>query len=278
MPLKQFIKNFLLEDPKVGLVLGGGGAKGLAHIGVIKAFEENDIPISFIAGTSIGALIGGIYAAHPNVQRLEDIANQNNWQKSFEMIDFDWKTGVLKGDKIEKLIEKWLDGSSFKDLKIPLTVVSTDLLSGKEVTFDKGDLVKAIRASISVPIVFKPVKYRDYLLSDGGLSNPLPNNIAREMGANIIVSVNLDNDNFGKLSTRNMSIQNVSMRSLNIMKHHLSKRCIEDDDIIIEPNVDEIGLIGWDKFFSKKETEKMIKQGETAANKYIEEIKKRLRV
>ena len=151
-------------------------------------------------------------------------------------------------------------------------------LDGKEVTFDKGDLVKAIRASISVPIVFKPVKYRDYLLSDGGLSNPLPNNIAREMGANIIVSVNLDNDNFGKLSTRNMSIQNVSMRSLNIMKHHLSKRCIEDDDIIIEPNVDEIGLIGWDKFFSKKETEKMIKQGETAANKYIEEIKKRLRV
>ena len=216
------------QRPLVGLALGSGGVKGLAHIGVIKALEKNNIPIDFIAGSSIGALIGAHYAIHRDSKEMEEITFSTNWRTGLNLFDPTWKGGFIKGDKMEILIESWFKKSGFINLKIPLTIISTNLITGREVDITNGDIVKAVRASMSVPAVFKPVEYERQLLSDGGLSNPLPDDIARKMGADIVIAVNLDNDYFENgLNKNNLSLPGVSMRALNIMRYHLARNCLK---------------------------------------------------
>ncbi len=260
---------------KIGLALGSGGAKGLAHIGVIKVLEKNNIPIDFIAGSSIGALIGAHYALYKDVKKIEEIATETNWRTIINLFDPTLSGGLVKGDKIEKLIKSWIRNPDFNDLKIPLTVIATDLITGREINIASGDIIKAIRASLSVPAIFKPVEYDGKLLADGGLSNPLPDDIARQMGADIVIAVNLDNDYFENgLKRNNLSLPRVSIRALNIMRYHLAQNCLKTADAVIEPKVGEIGLIGWSKFFNSQETKQIIKVGEEATIKFLPRIKK----
>ena len=260
---------------KIGLALGSGGAKGLAHIGVIKVLEKNNIPIDFIAGSSIGALIGAHYALYKDVKKIEEIATETNWRTIINLFDPTLSGGLVKGDKIEKLIKSWIRNPDFNDLKIPLTVIATDLITGREINIASGDIIKAIRASLSVPAIFKPVEYDGKLLADGGLSNPLPDDIARQMGADIVIAVNLDNDYFENgLKRNNLSLARVSIRALNIMRYHLAQNCLKTADVVIEPKVGEIGLIGWSKFFDSQGTKQIIKAGEEATIKFLPPIKK----
>lgn len=260
---------------KIGLALGSGGVKGLAHIGVIKVLEQNDIPIDYIAGTSAGALIGAGYAYLKDINRIEQIALSTHWKKALVLVDPTWKSGgLIGGKKVEKLIKEWLGEIDFAKLKIPLMIIATDLISGKEISLNQGDIIKAIRASSAVPPVFKPVEYENYWLSDGGLSNPLPANIVRQMGAEIVIGVNLDSGRLSdKQNFKHTSLSKISIRALNILRSNLAKNERQLADVLIEPNVPEIGLVGWNKLFDAKQVKEIIKAGEEAAIKVLPQIK-----
>lgn len=265
---------------KIGLALGSGGVKGLSHIGVIKILAGNNIPIDYIAGSSVGALIGAGYAAYQNIEKIKNIALTHNWKTAFNLFDPTLRGGLIKGKKVGRLIKEWLDEIDFSDLKIPLTVITTDLATGEEIDISKGSLTSAIRASMAVPPVFKPIEYNGHLLSDGGLSNPLPSDIVKQMGADIVIAVNLDSGKFNQnghsnfLNKKHKSLAKISVRALNIIRYHLAKTSVQTADINIDPAVEEIGLVGWNKFFDNRQVSEIIKAGEKAALKALPEIKK----
>ena len=186
----KLIKHF--KKKKVGLVLGSGGAKGLSHIGVIKFLEEMNVKIDFITGSSIGALIGGAYASGLSIKEIEDIALETDLTSTAKLFSPGFgKSGLVSGTKVQEFLTSTLGNRNIEDLKIPFTVVATDIITGQEIHFSKGDLVEAIRASISIPIVFQPVIRNNIVLVDGGLVNPVPINVAREIGADYIIAVNV---------------------------------------------------------------------------------------
>ncbi|HKJ30295.1 MAG TPA: patatin-like phospholipase family protein [Balneolales bacterium] len=185
---------------KIGLALGSGSARGLAHIGVIKALTEEGIHIDYMAGTSIGALIGAVYVGG-GLDRLEEFMHTVDWKMIASYCDFVFpRVGLLQGGKINRFIDRFLPAKTFEETNIPLTVVATDLITGEEVLFKKGDLVQAVRASISLPGIFQPVKYNGTYLVDGGLVNPVPANIVKAMGADFVLAVDLSLD----VATRNV--------------------------------------------------------------------------
>lgn len=174
---------------KLGLVLSGGTAKGFAHLGVLEVFEKNKIKIDYIAGTSIGAVIGALYSSGLSVNELKEIAKKTKWSN---LVDFTLPDrGILSGKKIEDFLRNLLKNKKFEDLKIPLAVVATDVYKGEKVIFNKGDVVNALRASISIPSLFVPFEYDNRILVDGGLIDPLPNDVVRDMGAKIVIGVDL---------------------------------------------------------------------------------------
>jgi len=263
------------KKTKVGLALGSGGVRGLAHIGVIKVLRANNIPIDYIAGSSIGAMVGAYYSATRDVEKLEKVALSNTWRTSLSLFDPTWRGGFVKGKKVEKMFTSWFKDINFNSLNIPLTVVATDLITGQEVNISEGDIVKAIRGSMSVPVIFKPIKYGKYLLADGGLSNPLPDDIVREMGADVVIAINLEKAYLANgFKGDDLSLLKVSLRSINVMRHHLGQHSLKTADIIIEPEIIENGLVGWNKFFDNKRAEKIIKLGEEATIKALPEIKR----
>ena len=181
-----------LKKKKVGLVLGCGGAKGLSHVGVIKLLEEMDVKIDFITGSSIGALIGGAYASGLSIKEIEDIALETDLTSTAKLFSPGFgKSGLVTGTNVHKFLTSILGDKNIEYLKIPFTAVATDIITGEEIHFNKGNLVEAIRASISIPIVFQPVIRNNIVLVDGGLVNPVPINVAREMGADYIIAVNI---------------------------------------------------------------------------------------
>lgn len=265
---------FKKKKIKVGLALGSGGAKGLAHIGVIKGLEKAGIEISYIAGTSIGAIIGAHYAAYKDIKKLEDVIMNSKWAMASALFDLGLGGGVIKGKKIENLLKEWFKDIYFKDLLIPLTLVTTDLDSGKEVDINKGNLIKAIRASFSIPLIFEPVKFEGMILADGGLTNPLPDDVVKKMGADFVIAVNLETNYFvEKLKKKDLSFPGLTTRSLNIMRHQLALSSIKNVDLIIEPKVNEPGLVGWEKLFDKKQAMKTIRIGELAVEKALKNLK-----
>jgi NTE family protein len=209
--------------PKIGVALEGGGALGLAHIGVLQWFEDHHIPVDYVAGTSMGGLVGGLYAAGKSPRELEEIVAAQHWdviiggQTPYQDLSYrrkedfrDYPTfiqfglkkglslpaGLNAGHQISLLIDRELlpyaDLKSFDDLPIPYRCVATDLVSGQEVVFGDGSLPQAMRASMSIPGVFKPVRDGDQVLVDGGLVGNLPTDVVRKMGADIVIAVHLE--------------------------------------------------------------------------------------
>ncbi len=177
---------------KVGLCLGSGGAKGLAHIGVIKFLEEMNIKIDFITGSSIGALIGGAYAGGMSITEIENLALENDLTSTAKLFLPEFgKSGFVSMSKIEEFLITKIGEKNIEDFKIPFIAVATDIISGDEIHFSKGSLIEAIRASISIPIVFQPAVIKDKILVDGGLVNPVPINVTLQMGADYVIAVNV---------------------------------------------------------------------------------------
>lgn len=181
--------------PRVALVLGSGGARGYAHIGVIEELEARGYEIIGISGCSMGALIGGLYAAG-KLQEYRDWVTGLDYMDLFRLVDITWSPmGAIKGEKVMEVIGKMLGDRSIESLPIPFTSVATDLINQKEVWFQEGSLIQAIRASIAVPGVITPVHYHGRTLVDGGLLNPLPITPAVAWHADMIVAVNVTAQN-----------------------------------------------------------------------------------
>ena len=267
-----------MKKPKVGLVLSAGGAKGLAYIGVIKVLEAHGIPIHCVTGSSAGALIGGIYASGTSIKAMEKVALSIGYRDLAKLIDpIKPSVALIKGEKIMKFISNNLSQKKIEDFKIEFACVATDLFTGKKVVFFKGDALLAIRASISVPGVFKPVLYHGMCLVDGGLVDPLPVDVAKSMNANIIIAVNVINiprlnEKYAE-NPENLKVKDVLTASLKIFERRIIdltlEKVAEKKVVMIRPDVSKISVSG---FGSIKKMRDAIKKGERATERKIDEI------
>ncbi|MFC1527355.1 patatin-like phospholipase family protein [Candidatus Neomarinimicrobiota bacterium] len=188
------------KNIKVGLALGSGSARGWAHIGAIEAIEEAGIPIHYVAGTSIGAFVGAVYATG-DLDSLKQFALQMDWKKVLSYFDVVFpRSGLMDGKKVHELFSIHTKARTFDDFKIPVKIIATDLNTGEKVIIDSGNIIESIRASVSVPGVFTPVNLNNKWLVDGGLVDPVPVKVVREMGADIVIGIDLNsrlsNSNF----------------------------------------------------------------------------------
>jgi NTE family protein len=182
------------REPKIGLALGSGSARGLAHIGVIRAIEESGINVDVVAGSSIGALIGAVYASG-RLDAIERAFRSIDWRTLGSFFDPVFpKSGLIDGRKIAEFTRTHLTTRYFKQLPIPFCAVAVDIMSGEEVILSDGDLIEAIRASISVPGIFTPVCHNARILVDGGLVDPVPVSAARALGADVVIAIDLNHD------------------------------------------------------------------------------------
>lgn len=181
-------------ETKVSLALSGGGARGLAHIGVIEELEDQGYKICSIAGTSMGALVGGVYAAG-KLPEFKDWMLTLDKVKMLRLIDFSFSTqGLIKGDRVFNKMHEYVSEVNIEDLGIPFVAVAVDLLHRKEVVFDRGNIYKAIRASVAIPSVFTPVKKDKALLVDGGVLNNIPVNHLKRIPGDLLVAVDVNAD------------------------------------------------------------------------------------
>ncbi|MEM2131264.1 MAG: patatin-like phospholipase family protein [Candidatus Woesearchaeota archaeon] len=189
--------NKIKKIKKIGLALGSGGARGYSHIGVIKFLLENNIKIDYVAGTSIGSLIGAYYSLHLEIKSLENFFLKFKKRDLLKLVDLnDPRKSLIKGEKIRNFLKQFFDDKNIEDCKIPYKCVATSLQTGKAIIFDKGNIINAIMASGCFPGVFPTIKYKDeknieHDLVDGGLADGLPIDVVKEMGADIIIGVDL---------------------------------------------------------------------------------------
>ena len=227
------VSSVMTARQKIGLVLGGGGAKGAAEVGVLKVLEEAGVKPDYIVGTSIGSIVGGLYAAGYTATELETMFKTQEWLSlltdrnaglsnepyitkngityifGFPIIDNKSKIGVgmIKGERIEHVLDSMLAAKGVKKIekmKIPFCCVAADIHSAEEVVLSKGSVASAMRASMAIPGIFKPVKKGDCLLVDGGMQNNLPVDVAREMGAEYVIAIDLTQN---KHETRSFSLK-----------------------------------------------------------------------
>jgi NTE family protein len=252
------------KEPKIALVLGGGSAKGFAHVGVIRVLEQEKIPIHMIVGTSVGSLIGGMYASNPDSFQLEWMAFKI---EKNDILDFSIvysKFGPVQGAKLESFVEQTVKVRKIEDTKIPFYPIATDLNTGETVILEKGSLARAVRASSAIPGIFVPVTFGNRTLVDGGLTNNLACDIARNKGADIVIAVNLQKD------VRNYdigSVIDIIGQSISIMMHETNKSKLRHADVLIEPDTKGVSMFD----FTQKKV--LVEEGMKAAKKALPKIK-----
>lgn len=264
------------KKKKVGLALGSGGPRGLAHIGVIKALLENGIPIDYIAGSSIGAIVGGLYAYRGDICEVEKYFDKLTYRDMLKIFsDPRFAHGILKGEKAIKFLRKTVGRTRIEKLKIPFTAIACDLENGEAVEISKGDLALAMRASASLPVFFRPAKIGRRYLVDGGNTVPVPVEAVKKMGADIVIAVDLDDcyvspKNYMK-NVEKASMTQIAERALDILSYSLAKENTKNASIVIAPDVYDVG---WRRFVNGGD---IIAEGEKAARKMLPEIKKKIR-
>ncbi|MCB0371944.1 MAG: patatin-like phospholipase family protein [Muricauda sp.] len=230
----------MLQDKSIGLVLSGGGVRGMAHIGLIKAMREHGVEANMVAGTSIGALVGALYANNNSVEEMLTFFKETPiFQYSFFTIN---KPGFIDTERYVSIFKRFFPNNSFESLQKPLFVVATDLLSGKERVFDRGPLIKPLLASAALPPVFSPVDIDDVLYADGGIMNNFPKEYIDTrtnfvIGSNVSITVPMQ-----KKDLRN-SIQ-LTGRVTSLMIHASNDEKLHECDLYIEPKeLDKIGVL-----------------------------------
>lgn len=221
--------------PKVGLALSAGSARGLAHIGALQVFIENNIPIDMIAGTSAGAIVGSLYAAGPDMYLLERMAQELNWNKLVNITVP--KLGLVSSERVHELVKVLTRNLNFEDLPIPAAVVATDIQTGEEVVIKTGNVADGVRASMSIPGIFVPVELGGRLLVDGALVNRVPGRTVRELGADIVIAVDVGLPPVGKKVT---NLGNIIMRTIEILDRENAKFRPIDADVIVRPDLSNV--------------------------------------
>jgi len=261
----------------VGLSLGSGGIRGIAHIGVIKVLLENKIPIDFISGASAGALVGSYFALFGEVNSLEKLILKNPRDLLPMFFDFSLRGGFISGEKMDIFLKKTLKNTDFSKTKIPLFTVSTDLISGQPVFSSSGKIATAVRGSISIPIVFKPLSHEGKLLVDGGISDPVPVGILKQNGANVVIAVNLYHHN--EFDNKKFTVSNIAMRSTRIALHNLSKLAVRNANLVLNPDLSfYVNELSMTDYIQKDRIKEMIAIGEQEAIKALPQIKKLLNI
>jgi NTE family protein len=264
------------KQKKLGLALGCGGWRGLAHIGVIKELLKNDIEISHIAGSSAGALVGGMYAAFQDIEKVEAIFRENmNYRRMlYAFSDPRPKWGIFGGNKIENIFKQYLGDRRIEDLKIPFCAMACDLLTGKTIELKKGNLAKAIRASLAVPFFLQPVEWGGMRLIDGGSAVPIPVKTTQQMGAEVVIGVNLQKNHF-PMTDHKISAFKTAMKTSQVMLYHLAQYSQEPADLVLKPNIDESGDYS-NPFLGFVKRGDVFIDGEEVVKENIKEIKKLL--
>lgn len=258
IPQRQFF-----TEPRLALVLGGGGTKGMAHVGVLEEFERAGIKIDLLVGCSAGSIVAALYADRPNASEIKKILRP---LKTWDILDISvWRGryGFVQGGSLRNFLKRNLSCTCFEDLQIPLCVAATDLLAGHVICISTGPIIPAVHASSAVPFVFSPVILHERLLVDGGVADPVPVHIAKEMKASIIVAVDLSQMLEKSFPT---NLFGVASRSAEIKFLLQSTGCIRGADIIIRP---ELGTIG---MFDDSHLESTYEAGRSAAKKAIPKI------
>jgi len=288
------------ERPKIGLVLGGGGARGAAHVGVIRILEENNVPVDYIVGTSMGSIVGGLYAAGYSPDEMDDLFKKIDWVNMFSdrpkenMLTFrnkqdfqklaalemgvkdgkiQFPRGMVAGQKLEFMLSKLtihtINLDNYDKLRIPFRAVATDAETGKAVIFKNGNLAQAIRASMSVPGAFPPVKYEDKLLIDGFLAYNVPVEIVKEMGADIVIAVDVGTDLAKKEELNSfLDLANQMVSILSQQNVNKSLSLLTDKDLLIKP---DLGTMSSADFAN---TPDAVSKGEKTARNMVDKIKK----
>lgn len=289
---------------RLGLALGSGSARGLAQIGVLKVLDRAGIQVGAIAGTSIGALIGGAYAAGVSPLEMEELALSVDMKRLVSLADIARPTTALvNGTRVGEFIRDLVGGMSFADLSIPFECVAVDVTDGQAVVLREGDLASAIRASVSTPVIFAPVERAGRLLVDGAVLNPVPVDVAWDMGADTVVAVTnlgiprsavltFSNDlpegaiEVGRVkraglpeivysrvfaavmdTLRSPSVFQLASGSIDLMQRELSEARLGVADLVIAPRIDDVA------YYSFYEAEKMIAAGEKAAEAAVDDIR-----
>ena len=248
--------------PAIGLALGAGAARGWAHIGVLDRLTELGVVPAVIAGSSVGALAGGLYAGG-RLGALKEFALSITRRRMFSLLDLSWQgSGVIAGEKLRQLLEEQLGERTFADLVIPFISIATDYATGHELWLRDGQLVPAIRASYALPGIFRPVEIAGQWLIDGGVVNPIPVTACRALGARIVIAVTLGPDSASGTVIQNPqsetnagnsndapALKSVLVAAFNITQDRLSRSRLAGDppDLLVQPRTPEIGIFDFDK-------------------------------
>ena len=265
------------NSKKIGLALGSGGLRGFALIGVLQALKENNIPIDLISGASVGSLVAAHYAIFQDPELLKkELAVSTKNRKLPSILDLGFKGGLIKGKKFTNLVNYLFEKKTFLDTKIPLRIMATDLVDGKAYVFTEGKVAFSVQASCTVPILFEPIKIKGHCFVDGGLSDPVPVDALKKMGADVIIAVNLYHKN--EFFNRRFTVVKVALRSSRIALYNLAQASIKEADVVIAP---DMSLFTSDNKFKKYLTaemiEKMINVGYKETLKCLPEITKALK-
>ncbi len=264
------MRLFRKKPKKVILALGGGGARGLSNLGVMKVLEHHfkpgKMPFDMIIGTSIGSFLGAAYCLGIPADELEKKALSFNWQN---MVDIGFRpTGLVKGDKFEEIITGVIGDKTFEDMKTPFALTTTDIVNGDEFVHTSGNLIKLIRASCSWPGIFSVEDIEGHLLADGGVRNSIPTKPAHKFGATFVIAVN---PGFGVKRQEPTNAIKALIQTIQIMGEELNYYQSQAADIVIKPVLEDIHQFDFEK------APKIIAQGELAAEKIMPELKRKLK-
>ncbi len=232
--IQKKINPFIKKDA-VALVLGGGGARGIAHLAALEVLEEANIPIDFIVGCSSGSIVGSLYAADVDVKKIKSLLFKAKSEEMIERSKIPKQFGLLRHTKLREFLKKNLTAQTFDQLKIPLIVVATDLITGELVEFEDGPLVPPIIASSSIPLLFEPIKYDNRILVDGGVIAALPIKTAKKKNPALIIAIDIANC-LSEEKPKNMFT--IAQRSIKIMHRELSKEQSDLADVVIRTKMD----------------------------------------
>lgn len=239
------------KNIKIGIALGSGGARGIAHISFLKAIDELGMKPHMISGCSIGSLIGALYCAGSKPEDIEKYFLNLKIRDVNALTDLTVnKSGFVKGDKAIKELSKRIKCRNFKDLKIPLKIVATDFYDGKSIIFEKGDILKAVRASSSIPGIFVPVEYKKKILIDGGIVNPVPYDLLLEE-CDYVIAINVTEGTFSNKRYENKrkkempTVHDLFFNTYEIVQLNIINKMLEASppDIYVKPNVSKFNMM-----------------------------------
>ena len=275
-PLLRWWKRLRGQPFKVGLALSGGGVRGLAHIGVLKVLEQAGVPIDIIAGTSAGGMIGAAYAAGFTAVQIErEVLRMCTPRQLLNLVDRSIaRRGLFEGQRLMEYLEQWLGERTIEQLSIPFAAVAVDLYTSQKVVMQEGPVLDAIRATIALPAVFSPVEKNGQLLVDGGLLDNLPVDVVRQMGADIVIAVDISTDRESAsrqiqemtrrrlMPNRVVEMIDVLWRAVDVMADEVNRRVLEEfpPDVMIRPEI-PVGVTTLSGFALAEET---IASGEQA--------------